>query len=158
MNQARLKEVLYYSPESGLFRWIAPTSNRVKAGWLAGLVRKNGYVSINVDGRRYYAHRLAWLYMTGAWPPAQIDHIDRNPVNNAFRNLRLATPSENMQNTSKRRDNTSGYKGVTYRKDSGKWHAQIRVKGENMGLGSYTSKIKAAQAYAIAASVYHLYV
>lgn len=76
LDQNRLKEILHYDPESGVFTWIMPTSNRVKAGDVCDTVGPIGYIVIGVLGKRRYAHRLAWLYMTGEWPSDQVDHIN----------------------------------------------------------------------------------
>ncbi len=75
-----------------------------------------------------------------------VDHINGNTLDNRRENLRLASISENNQNARKRKDNTSGYKGVTlYR--SGRWHAQIWYCGRNTSLGTYDDKEEAARAY-----------
>lgn len=82
----RLRELLDYDPETGVFRWKEPR-RKCRVGEVAGSLRKDGYVKIQVDGRFYQAHRLAWLCVYGVWPSA-IDHIDGNRANNAIANLR----------------------------------------------------------------------
>lgn len=112
LTQQRLKELLSYDPDTGAFTWLVTTSNRAPAGTRAGS-SSHEYVTIRVDKRRYPAHRLAWLYMTGGWPEAQIDHRDQDRSNNRWANLRGATLTENNRNTGTRRNNSTGYKGVS---------------------------------------------
>lgn len=78
----RLKELLHYDPETGVFTWL---SNRgsAKVGETAGR-KTDYYVQIKINRRSYMAHRLAWFYMQGTWPKDQIDHKDLNKANNVF--------------------------------------------------------------------------
>lgn len=94
----RLKEVLHYNPETGIFIWLKTLSNRTKVGYNAGTHKNNGYMRIDIDGYFYYAHRLAFLYMTGEWPKNEIDHIDNIRDNNKWENLREVTRSQNNKN------------------------------------------------------------
>lgn len=87
LTHARLLEVLDYDPVSGLFRWRISNSNRAPVGAIAGSRRK-GHLAIRIDGVRHYAHRLAWLYMTGEWPKGQIDHKSRDGADNRWVNGR----------------------------------------------------------------------
>ena len=109
MNQKKLKSLLRYEPETGLFYWLV-ARQRVKAGAQAGYLNKKGYTRIKVDGKLYRAHRLAYLYMTGFWPEPEVDHKDGDKSNNRWRNLRPATSSQNKYNTPAR--NKLGVKGV----------------------------------------------
>lgn len=88
LTQERLKELLTYEPATGVFRWRERRGNQgggcVAPGDEAGSVYKNGYRMIGVGGRRYGAHRLAFLYMTGAFPPAEVDHINGVPADNRW--------------------------------------------------------------------------
>ena len=90
-----------------------------------------------VNGKLYYAHRLAWFYCTGEFPKHEIDHKNGITDANQWLNLREATRSQNQHNTSLRSDNTSGYKGVTWNKKSKKWQAQIMANGKNNYLGCF---------------------
>jgi hypothetical protein len=98
LTQKRLKEVLQYDPDTGVFLWKKQINPRGKVGQVAGCVRSRGYRTIGIDGNRYYSGRLAWYYMTGSWPPHQIDHKDRDKSNDLWENLRLATESQNKMN------------------------------------------------------------
>ena len=124
----RLRQVLRYSPIVGVFEWRV-AGRRIRPGFLAGTVVTGGYIRIGVDRRAYPAHQLAWLYMTGDWPDGPIDHIDGDPSNNAFSNLRLASFAQNSANSRRNSSNTSGVKGVSYDRRRGKWRAVIRSKG-----------------------------
>lgn len=99
ITQARLKELLSYDPATGVFIWKVTRNGKMKVGLPAGSIdREDGYVEICLDRRDYKAHRLAWLYVTGAWPVYGIDHIDRDKTNNRFINLRDVPHSVNLKN------------------------------------------------------------
>lgn len=117
------------------------------SGCPAGTLYTNGYVVISIGGIRYGAHRLAWLYMHGELP-AQLDHEDDNRSNNAIKNLRKATYSQNNHKRNLN-NNPLGYKGVRYR--SGKFEANIRINGRITRLGFYQTVEEAAEAYKLAA-------
>jgi hypothetical protein len=148
-----VRDLLIYDASTGVFTWRVTTNARAKAGTVAGCVR-NHYRSIGVDGERHYAHRLAWLWVHGEWPTDQIDHINRIKTDNRIANLRQVTPAENMQNSLKHSNNTSGFKGVSFSKQTGNWVASIR-DGKKRGLGHFDTPEKAAQAYASAAAALH---
>ena len=109
ISQEELKKRVDYDPETGIFRWRLST-RQTKPGKIAGHFGR--YHTIVFDKKRYYAQRLAWLYMYNEWPSADIDHIDRNKFNNCIANLRLATRSENLLNSGMFRHNRSGTKGI----------------------------------------------
>lgn len=156
----RLRELLHYDPETGVFTRRVRTSNRIRIGDEAGDVRKfrpNGfYRRISLDDRRYLAHRLAWLYVHGEWPPTDvyIDHIDGNGLNNRIKNLRLATRSQNGANRALQSNNTSGIKGVHWAARSKKWKAQVSVGGRVKSLGYFESIDDATAAYRAATEQY----
>ena len=127
LTQARLKELLHYDPETGLLTNVTERGGK-KAGATAGALRPNGYVQVCVDYSMYRAHRLAWLYMTGEFPPDDVDHINGVRNDNRWVNLRAATRGENMQNQRGPRSNSkSGLLGVSWSKQGKKWIAQIKV-------------------------------
>lgn len=141
LTQARLKDLLYYDPELGWFMWTAGS----RAGRAAGSFNKRlGYVVIGVDGADYYAHRLAFLYVLGAWPPREADHRDRNKTNNRWRNLRPATRKQNKENSPLQKNNTSGRRGV-YQAGK-KWVAKIKHHRVSVHLGTFDSKQGATEA------------
>lgn len=149
----RLRQVLNYNPETGVFIWKIPTGKRTKVGSVAGSIRKDGYRPIKVDGHRYLAHRLAWLYQTGEWPTDVIDHINGDPSDNRIANLREASRFQNQQNQGVRKNNTSGFKGVSLSR--GRWCAEIRVHGKKKSLGSFDTPEEAHAAYCTAAEQFH---
>jgi len=94
----RLREVLHYDPNTGIFKWLISTSNRVHIGDAAGSVNAQGYREIMFDGGRYSAHRLAWFYQTGVWPNGEIDHSNLDKTEHRWINLRYATHAQNLWN------------------------------------------------------------
>lgn len=132
-----------YDRETGQF-YIAATGEPVRSHVTNGYLR----VSLGVYGM-HYAHRLAWLCVTGEQPRGYIDHADGNPLNNAWSNLRSATPSQNAANSCRAKNNTTGAKGVT--RYLGKYRAQICVRGERRWLGDFDTLDAAREAYASAA-------
>ena len=118
----------------------------VKSGAQAGGKNVAGYVVIRVDGESLYSHRLIWLYMTGAWPLKEIDHINGIRDDNRWVNLREATRTQQLHNTAKRSDNKSGYKGVHLHKE-GVWRTRLKIGGKIIELGLYDAPEKASEAY-----------
>ena len=116
LTQARLKEVLHYDPLTGLFTWRV-TKGNITAGTVAGCpANSEGYWRITIDSVKYYAHRLAFLYMLGRWPFEQADHYpDPTTSNNRWANLRDATHGQNTANT--HGESKTGFKGVTKTKE-----------------------------------------
>jgi hypothetical protein len=168
----QLRELLHYDPDTGLFRWREDIDH-----WRAGLPagtemrqsqRDTRYIVLGIgttSERRYAyigirkavhrAHRLAWLYVYGEWPARELDHINGDGCDNRIVNLRLATASENMRNRRRRSDNTSGFKGVSWSKRSGRWIAHIGINRKIIHLGLFDTKEAAAAAYAEAAARLH---
>lgn len=145
-----LLERLRYDPETGLFWWIKKGANPISPR-LAGCKlyrRKSGEpecLQIETQGRGYKAHRLAWLTMTGDDPGnLTVDHINRNPFDNRFCNLRLANHSLQMRN--RNAYGRSGIKGVS--PEQGKWRAYCFVDGKRKYLGFFPTKEEAAAAAA----------
>lgn len=154
ITHQELKGWLHYDQETGWFTWIR-ANGRMRAGERAGGIRGEGYRQIILQGKAYQEHRLAWLWMTGEWPPVQVDHKDTDRANNRWGNLRLATPGQNQHNTGVRADNSSGYKGVTRPRGRAKWHAYINENGRRKFLGSYLTAEEANQAAIAARQVAH---
>lgn len=145
LTQARLREILHYNPETGIFRWIEARP-RIQVGDVAGSVQQ-GYIRITVDGHRFMAHTLAWLYMTGEYVARGLDHKDTNRANNRWANLRKASKSQNRMNSTVRSDSRSGHKGVHIYK-SGRITAQITLPGcRARYLGTFNSIEAAAARY-----------
>ena len=156
LQAERLRDVLQYDPETGVFIWLQALAKRTSVGDVAGALSDKGYVRIQLDRKIHPAHRLAWLYIYGVWPKRAIDHINRVKTDNRIVNLREATNSENARNSGLRRDNKWGYKGVSYWARKKKWAAQIRIDGKNKLLGLFVSPEDAGAAYAQAVKLYGL--
>lgn len=145
VTQERLKSLLEYSPETGIFTWRID-GKRMRIGDPAGCVsRPTGYIVIGIDGGLYLAHRLAWTYVTGTDAP-RMDHKDRNRANNAWPNLRPATAKQNMENRSLGRNSSSGVSGVTWIAAKSQWRAQIQHNRKFIHLGYHGDLISAVLA------------
>lgn len=152
----RLKEVLHYDQVTGVFTWLKTISSRAVKGRVAGTFDKKGYRLINIDGKSYKAHRLAWLFVNGEWPPDLIDHINGNKPDNKIANLRLANVSQNGQNkVTILPGNKSGYLGVFWNKQQCKWQAQIKINGKAKHLGLFDDPEIGHQAYIAAKKELH---
>jgi hypothetical protein len=154
LTAERARECVTYDPSTGEFRWKsfksgkAETDGRVKPGDIAGDIGNRGYRRVCIDYQRVTAHRLAFLVMTGAFPPrgTQVDHINGDRSDNRWVNLRLATSSTNQMNAKRRSDNASGARGVSFCKITRKWYAYINVNGKRKDLGRHLSREDAAAA------------
>ena len=155
ISQERLKEVLHYNPDTGLFTWKERRGGTAIEGVEAGWTNGSGYKRIAFNNVEYPGHHLAWLYMTGELPRKQLDHINGIRNDNRLSNLREATQKENMQNTRKHADNKSGYLGVYLHKHSGKFHSRIMVDGKQISLGYSDTAEAAHEAYKKAKAQYH---
>jgi len=133
LTAERVRELLHYDPELGWFMW-AVDRGPFKAGSVPGTMDERGYVRIEIDGKSYRAHQLAWLWMTGAWQSYEIDHEDRNRANNKWTNLRLATRRQQMQNAAWK-PGISGIPGVHI--FAGRARAVITVNRVRHYLGTF---------------------
>ena len=148
-----LRRLIVYDPETGLFTWRI-TRTKAVAGRQAGHLGPDGYALVGVLGGLYAAHRLAWLYMTGEWPPREVDHENRIEHDNRWSNLRLADDYEQAWNMQGHIDRKSRFKGVRQHK-SGKWYAQIEARGVKRHLGSFANEEDAAFVYDMWAVLLH---
>lgn len=135
-----LRSLLSYDPVSGLLTWkVRRGSSAVTAGDVAGTLCPDGYIRVTIDGRQYAAHRLAWKMQTGADPSGIVDHRDHETTNNRFDNLRDTTQGKNLQNTSRRSDNKTGYKGVVVDPRNGRYRINLKVDGVRINLPSFAT-------------------
>jgi hypothetical protein len=152
LTQERLKSLLHYDPETGVFTRLVPVSPNTNAGDVAGYINGKGYVNLRVDGMQYQAHRLACLYMTGTMPDLDIDHIDLVKTNNTWRNLRPATQALNNANKAIQSNNRVGYKGVSLHNGGPKYRSDVKVNGKKKYLGCFYTAEEAHAAYVKAAN------
>jgi len=140
------REFYCYDAETGVLQWRKKPCARVDAGDIAGALNGDGYLQVGFKYKVYTAHRIAWIYVTGAWPKGQVDHINGVRTDNRWLNLRDVSASINQQN---RRtlagNNSSGFTGV--RRFQNAWRAGIWVGGTNTFLGYFKTKEEANCAY-----------
>lgn len=144
MTQEYLKSKLHYDSTTGIFTWLTGQNTGKVAGCKNGDLPDKGYWKISIDKIRYSAHRLAWLYEYGEFPPSILDHIDKNRINNSISNLRLATDLLNSRNQSIYKNSPTGFHGVTAH--GNRWRARININGKKVHLGVFDT-IEEAAAY-----------
>lgn len=146
LSQNRLKELLHYNPNTGVFiRKVRSSNHKAKVGDIAGSINKRGYIQININNKKHYAHRLAFLYMEGYFPENEVDHINRDTADNKWENLRHVSRSCNLRNSSKSKNNKSGVVGVCWLNREKLWQSQIMVNRNNIKLGCYKNFISAVK-------------
>lgn len=159
LTQERLRELMTYEPETGIFTCnVRRTKNGKmsrRGGKPAGAVDKSiGYIIIGIDYEKYYAHRLAWFWMRGEWPTDKVDHEDTDGTNNKWSNLRDASQAQNGMNRGVPSNNKAGLKGVSLCKATGLYRADIGINGKSINLGRVDCPAVAHFAYIIAAAKY----
>jgi len=159
ITRDHLKEILDYDEETGTFSWRIDRGTMAKKGDIAGSKWTNNktgmkYIYIYIEQKNYRAHRLAWLYVYGTIP-SFIDHVNGDGWDNSISNLREATKSQNACNRGKTKRNTSGYKGVFLKKNTGKWYAQIHVERKLFHKGGFETPELAHEWYCIMAGKLH---
>ncbi len=149
VTATRLRSLLSYNPDTGRFGWLVDRNAKSKAGDPAGCEGSQGYIDLTVDGRKYKAHRLAWLHFYGQWPTKDIDHINGVRGDNRIKNLRLVSNEENSWNRNKaNRNSRTGVIGVSVCK----WNPELFVaalhkNGKQKFLGRFRSIAEAKAAY-----------
>lgn len=153
----RLRELLHYDPDTGIFTWVERVSRRGPIGHIAGSKTMFGYCNITINFTHFMAHRLAWLYVHGEWPKHYIDHINGDRFDNRFCNLREATRSENGQNRCLSKNSTSGFMGVTFCPVGGNWVSHICINKKLKHLGYFDTPELAHEAYKQAKAELHTF-
>lgn len=144
----RLREVISYDPDSGVFTRAAKTNRRVVVGAVAGTITPDGYRKISIDGVIYCAHRLAWLYVHGRWPKLLLDHINGKREDNRIANLREVDYSQNGHGFNMYPAGSTGYRGVTPCPRRGNtFDARIGIGGRKKYLGNFKTAEAAHEAY-----------
>lgn len=149
LTAARLREVLHYDHETGVFTWLVKTNRNVVVGSRAGCQRgAGGYRVIRIDKVLHRANRLAWLYMTGDHPTHEIDHKNCDRADDSWENLRPATPAQNRQNQrTPGSRNTTGKLGVYYDSNRRKFAATVRIDRKAHFVGRFATADEAHAAY-----------
>lgn len=136
------RELLSYDPESGKLVWRVNRTGTAKAGDEVGgphLYKGKAYRTFKVKGQYHFAHRVAYLLVTGVFPEDEIDHENGNGMDNRWSNLRVVDRNTNMKNLRMYSTNTSGVQGVYWNKSLNRWHARIHHEGKRVHLGFYTN-------------------
>jgi hypothetical protein len=149
LTQSELKEIIHYDTETGLITWGKTPGQRKTTGAIAGTKDPRGHIVVCINWKRYKAHRLAWLYMTGEFPEdgLRLDHINRIPSDNRWCNLRLATAKQNSHNAVHRVPKESGVTGVYPSGNKLRWTAKTTVDGKAVTIGTYDTIKEAHDAY-----------
>lgn len=148
LTQERVRTLFDYDSKNGiLLRKFK--SGKLKPGGHKP-THSRGYSRILVDRKLYFTHRVIWLWHHGSWPEGEIDHIDRNLMNNRIDNLRDVSRSENKHNRGLQRNNSSGYLGVSWNKQREKYQAHIKVNSKKIFLGRFDTTEEAYLAYQLA--------
>lgn len=148
LTQDRLCFLLSYNENTGDFTNLTYRGARAVVGGEAGVLRKDGYKAVTVDGVHYLAHRLAWLYVHGRWPAEMVDHVNGDRGDNRLSNLREAKVWQNSANSSSRSTSGTGIKGVSYVARKKKYTARVMVQSHLYNLGYFSTKEEAAEAIA----------
>lgn len=158
ISQQRLLELLDYDLETGAFTRKVSTGGRYGAtvGAEAGCLNDSGYLLISLQSLQYRAHRLAWLYVTGAWPKFEIDHINGIRSDNRWENLRDVSGSVNLQNKRQAQSNSkTGLLGASWNTRDERFVSRIKVNGKYRSLGGFDSAELAHAAYLAAKRQLH---
>lgn len=164
----KLRELLRYDPDTGKLFWLPRpremfTRDRLFVTWNKRFSGKEAFTATSRQGYKVgavfdvvvAAHKVIWAMEKGYWPSQQIDHVSGQRSDNRIRNLREATSSQNSMNTKIRSDNTSGYRGVSFHKLTGKWVARIVANKSRFYLGMHPTAERASEAYEAASKKYH---
>lgn len=133
LTQKRLRQVLSYDSETGVFTWVRGSM----VGKVAGTLHDSrGFLKVSIDGKRYMLHRLAWLWMTGAMPRSNVEHHDGNHSNNRWANL---VAGDRMQKTAHRepRRIATDIDGVWSVAD--RFEAVINIDGQTLNIGDFAT-------------------
>jgi hypothetical protein len=158
LTAEQARTIWSYDPETGLLTWKIDPGRRRKPGDVAGWVQKGpkgDRLKVAYNNTDYMAHRVVWLIVTGEWPTHEVDHINEDATDNRWINLRAATSSQNLRNRGPQRNNTTGYKGVTYDKKRDCYIAGVKLNGYRHNLGTFRTPEDAYAAYCAKADELH---
>lgn len=156
LTQKRLLSLVSYDKDSGHFTRIHNRTRTDLVGTKCGNVMLNGYIGIQIDGKLYLSHRLAFLYVLGRWPLNEVDHVNAVRSDNSWSNLRDATRTQNSQNTGKKRGlMLKGVELATDPRRRKRFAARICANGKRRSSGYFETEQEAHEAYCQAASSLH---
>jgi hypothetical protein len=154
LTQELLNNLYHYNPETGVLTHKTSRGG-VKAGSVAGSIGCDKRVQMYIFGKNYKAHRVIWLMVTGSFPNNEIDHIDGNPSNNSWNNLRDVTHIVNQQNRKgATKANRTKLAGVTPNRN--RFGAQIKIDGKRIWLGTYDTPEEAHAIYLKVKRIHHI--
>lgn len=154
MTRDYLKTLMHYDPDTGIFTRLTAVARNTKVGDEVGTDAGKGHLRTGIDGKYYFMHRLAFIYMTGKFPNHSVDHINGDRADNRWCNLRDVPCGENSRNAKRCRNNKSGVTGVTWSAKSLRWRSFIGVSGQIIYLGSFTNKESAISVRKSAERIY----
>lgn len=147
-------QLLQYDAATGTLKWKVRRGGSANIGSTAGWMHTEGYLCVTINGKRLFAHRLAWVLHHGAQPDGEIDHINGDRADNRIVNLRCVDHISNKRNTKRQRNNTSGHCGVWWHSKSKMWASSICVGGKTVHIGRYpvigdaiTARLEAEKKY-----------
>ena len=152
LTQDDVARLFRYDPKTGHLYWREPRF-AYHAHTPAGHSHNKGYRQVSINSKEYLVHRIIWLLVHGCHPP-EIDHINGCRDDNRLENLRAVDRSGNQHNAAIRKDNTSGCKGVDFRRRTGRWVARLQLQGSRKFIGSFDSLDDAVAARREAAKLY----
>jgi hypothetical protein len=160
-TQAELQALFDYDPEAGMLRWKTDRftgryqhRKAASKGDIAGTPSFRGDRQLWVGGKRLLGHRVIWKLMTGE-EPNEVDHIDGDPLNNRWNNLRNVTRQENQQNIKRAPKNSgTGILGVSLTK-GGRFKTSIRDGARSRHIGVFDNAAEAQAAYFAAKTALH---
>lgn len=158
LTATEVRELFDYSPVTGVLTWKVSLSRRVRVGAAAGFVNISSAgprLKVGIHGQQYMVHRIIWLWMKGRWPRYEVDHENRDGLDNRWDNLRRATPSQNGINRRLQSNSTTGFKGVCLPTAKRRYTAHIKIRGKHRHLGCFDTAEEAAACYAEAAKELH---
>ena len=133
LTQMRLREVLHYNPETGIFTWTKGDRRGKRAGTEHD---DRGYLKVSIDNKRYPLHRLAWLWMRGLHARSTVEHINGDHADNRWNNLRLGASGVKRTHCAPYPEPTQ-YRGVYQLGD--RFEALVPVASEMLNIGSFAT-------------------
>jgi len=157
-TKEQLALLLAYVPEEGAFYWLVDNKHpRARKGMRAGRINSLGRAQIGIERKQVFVHKLVWLFETGVWPTEMIDHINGDPLDNRFKNLRLSNHKLNGQNQNayRPRNKHTQLLGTSWHKRHNRFVAAIKIDGVRKHLGYFATAQEAHAAYITAKRLLH---